>query len=199
MTQVVGYARTSTSKQEIENQIRLLKEKGVTRFYTDEGISGLKFAMNRPDFKRMITDLTVITDDEKIVWVYEISRIGRDWADSINTFIDLENKGIRVYSFTEGWTQTNNPDMRKLLVSIVSWLNEQEVKRLSNRVKAGLSRAVAEGKILGRKRKNVSPEMIDRLLNDGKNRREIADILNIGYSTVYRRELEYKMNKLGRL
>lgn len=194
----VGYARTSTGKQEIENQLRLLREKGVSIFYTDEGMSGMKNAMSRPDFKRMVTDLNQSTETEKIVWVFEISRIGRDWKDSVNTLLDLEAKGIQIYSLTETWTQTSNPDMRKLLYSIVSWLNEQEIKRLSNRVKAGLARAVEQGKTLGRKKKNVSIEMVTVLLEAGKNRRQIADELNVGYSTVYRRELEWKKEKLGR-
>jgi DNA invertase Pin-like site-specific DNA recombinase len=198
MTHVVGYARTSTGKQEIENQIRLLKERGVTRFYTDEGISGMKNAMSRPDFHRMITELTSSTEPEKIVWVFEISRIGRDWKDSINTLLELEAKNIQIHSLTETWTQTNSPDMRKLLYSIVSWLNEQEVKRLSGRVKAGLARAVAEGKILGRKRKKITQETINALIKQNKNRRQIADELNVGYSTIYRRELEWKKEKLGR-
>lgn len=198
MTQQVGYARTSTGKQEIDNQLNQLKEKGITKFYVDEGVSGVKLAMSRPDFKRMINDLTNSDDSECIIWVFEISRIGRDWIDSINTFIDLEKKGIQVYSITETWTQTSNPDMRKLLLSIVSWLNEQEVKRLSIRVKAGLERAVEQGKILGRPIKNVSSDLVSQMLEEGKNRREIADKLNIGYSTVYRRELQWKKDRLGR-
>lgn len=195
---VVGYCRTSTDKQEIENQLKALREKGVTVFYTDEGISGSRLAMARPDFKRMVSDLTSSTDPNKIIWTFEISRIGRDWQDSINTFLDLEKRGIQIYSVTESWTQTSNADMRKLLVSIVSWLNEQEVKRLSTRVKAGLARAVEQGKILGRKRKKVSPELVAKMLDEGKNRRQIADELNIGYVTVYRRELEWKKTRLGR-
>lgn len=198
MTQQVGYARTSTGSQEIENQLKQLKEMGITKFYVDEGISGTKIAMNRPDFKRMINDITNSTDKDCIIWVFEISRIGRNWEDSITTFINLEKQGIQVFSITETWTQTSNPDMRKLLLSIVSWLNEQEVKRLSTRVKAGLERAVSQGKILGRPFKNVSPDLVSQMLEDGKNRREIADNLNIGYSTVYRRELQWKKDRLGR-
>lgn len=198
MTQQVGYARTSTGKQEIENQLKQLRDRGITKLYVDEGVSGSKFALNRPDFKRMIDDLIATEDKECIVWVAEISRIGRDWIDSINTFIDLEKKGILFYSISETWTQTSNPDMRKLLLSIVSWINEQEIKRLSDRVKAGLERAKAGGKVLGRPFKNVSADLVSQMLNEGKNRRQIADNLNIGYSTVYRRELKWKKEQLGR-
>jgi putative DNA-invertase from lambdoid prophage Rac len=198
MTQQVGYARTSTGKQEIENQLKQLRERGITKLYVDEGVSGMKSALNRPDFKRMINDLIATGDKECIVWVFEVSRIGRDWIDSINTFIDLERKGILFYSISETWTQTSSPEMRKLLLSIVSWINEQEIRRLSDRVKAGLERAKAEGKILGRPFKNVSSDLVSQMLNDGQNRRQIADKLNVGYSTVYRRELTWKKEKLGR-
>ena len=56
---------------------------------------------------------------------------------------------MKVISFQESWTEVDGP-LRELLLSIVAWIARMESDRRSERTKAGLNRAVAEGKTLGR-------------------------------------------------
>ena len=61
----------------------------------------------------------------------------------------LAKSGVKVISLQEQWTEVNGP-LRKLLLSIVAWVAWMESERCSERTKAGLARAVNEGKRLGR-------------------------------------------------
>ena len=56
---------------------------------------------------------------------------------------------VKVLSLQESWTEVEGP-MQELLLSIVAWVAKMESNRRSERTKAGLARAVAEGKRLGR-------------------------------------------------
>jgi putative DNA-invertase from lambdoid prophage Rac len=198
---LVGYARVSKVEQESENQILKLREYGVTRIYCDEGVSGKTDAMNRPEFRRLLEYIHEHPDPEGkgyTIVVYELSRIGRSMLDTLNTFVELEKNGIMVLSISEQWTQTNDKMMRQLLVSIVSWLNQQELIRLSERTKAGIERARAQGKQIGAPKKKVDREAVDALREKGMSWNKIAAHLNVDPITLYRRKLKWKELELGR-
>ena len=135
----VGYARVSTDEQTSVNQIDKLKADGVTVIFSDEGISGKRPALERPEFREMIKYLEKHPEVRRIV-TYELSRLGRNLLDSITTFLNLESKGYMIWSLTESWTHQEDPAMRSFMVLVVSWMNEQELKRLSTRTKAGMER-----------------------------------------------------------
>lgn len=61
----------------------------------------------------------------------------------------LGRYGVKVLSLQESWTEVEGP-MQELLLSIVAWVARMESNRRSERTGAGLARAVAEGKRLGR-------------------------------------------------
>lgn len=198
---LVGYARVSKVEQESENQILKLREYGVTRIYCDEGVSGKTDARSRPEFKRMLDYINEHPDPEEkgySIIVFELSRIGRSMMDTLNTVVDLENQGIRVISLSESWTQTCDQSMRQLISGVVSWLNQEELKRLSTRTKAGIERARAQGKQIGAPKKKVDREVVDALREKGMSWNKIAAQLNIDPVTIYRRKLKWKELELGR-
>jgi putative DNA-invertase from lambdoid prophage Rac len=196
---LVGYARVSKVEQESENQILKLREYGVTRIYCDEGISGKTDAMNRPEFKRMLDYIHEHPQPEGYqIIVFELSRIGRSMMDTLNTFVDLEKKGIQILSLTEQWTHNADPSMRQLIVGIVSWLNQEELKRLSIRTKAGIERARSQGKQIGAPKKKVDRDVVEALREKGMSWNKIAAELNIDPITLYRRKLKWKELELGR-
>ena len=61
----------------------------------------------------------------------------------------LDKNGVKVISLQESWTEVDGP-LKELLLSIVAWVARMESERRSERTKAGLTRAVSEGKRLGR-------------------------------------------------
>ena len=54
LRKAVGYARVSTGEQVIVNQVDKLKHSGVSVIFCDEGISGKRLAMERPEYREMI-------------------------------------------------------------------------------------------------------------------------------------------------
>lgn len=197
----VGYCRVSTGEQVIENQIDKLREVGVTILFADKGVSGGVPALQRPDFKEMIKYLDS-HQEVKTVAVFEISRLGRSFQDSVNTFLDLEKKGVMVYSLTEPWTQVQDPVMRPLLVAIMSWVNEQALTSLKHRIRAGIDHArrfgTKRGGPIGKPPKNIDRTTVETLRASGMSWHKISDQLGCEVTTLYNYRKKWKANDLGR-
>ncbi len=86
----------------------------------------------------------------QILLVWALDRLSREGvAATLEIVARLGRSGVRVLSLQESWTEVDGP-MQELLLSIVAWVARMESNRRSERTKAGLARAVAEGKQLGR-------------------------------------------------
>lgn len=200
-TNMIGYARVSTDEQTSINQIDKLKEFGVTILFKDDGVSGKKLALERPEYREMIRYLTSHPNVKTIV-VYELSRLGRNMLDSITTFINLEKQGYRIWSLTETWTHQEDPGMRNFMILIVSWMNEQELIRLSQRTKAGMDRVKKYGSKsglpIGHPRKDPDKEIVLNLRKEGKSWKFISDLFKMDISTLFRYRRDWKRKELGR-
>jgi DNA invertase Pin-like site-specific DNA recombinase len=196
-----GYVRISTNEQHSINQEDKLKEFGVNIIFKDEGVSGSKLAMERTDFKEMIKYIKEHPNIKTIV-VYELSRLGRNMLDAITMFITLEKQGYRIWSLTEDWTHQDDPSMRSLMLLIVSWMNEMELKRLSQRTKAGMDRVrlhgSKSGKPIGRPSSDPNKEVVMNLRSEGKSWKFIADTFKMDISTLFRYRRDWRRKELGR-
>jgi putative DNA-invertase from lambdoid prophage Rac len=85
------------------------------------------------------------------VLVWALDRLGRSMPDVVDRVRALDAAGVAVVSHQEPWLDTTGPT-RPLLLSIFAWVAEQERARLRERTRAGLARARAQGKRLGRPR-----------------------------------------------
>ena len=56
----------------------------------------------------------------KTIAVFEVSRLGRSFKDSIDTFLELEKNGRMVYSLSEEWTHVRDKNVRPILMAIMS-------------------------------------------------------------------------------
>jgi putative DNA-invertase from lambdoid prophage Rac len=201
-TTTLGYARVSSKRQILENQIYIFRQLGINVIFADK-MSGTKYrAMERPDFRRMI-EFVDNNPQYNTLLVYEISRLGRNMLDSITTFSELEGRrNIRVYSLTEPWTHSIDDDNRPLMISIFSWMNEMEAKRISRRTKAGQLRAKLEGKTLGKPIAiaNEKRSLINELRQRGWTWDEIAHHreINCDESTIRRTRERWRRQDLGR-
>jgi DNA invertase Pin-like site-specific DNA recombinase len=164
-------------------------------------VSGKILAMQRSEFKEMIRYLDTHKEINTI-YVYELSRMGRNLLDAITTFIQLEERGYRIKSLSEPWTHTEDPAMRKFMIMIVSWLNEQELHRLSDRTKEGMARVKKygskSGNPIGRPAIIPDKETVEKLKADGKKWGEIAAIFRMDVTTLYRYRKVWKRKELGR-
>ena len=153
---VFGYGRVSTGQQTTENQRIELDQAGYQiepeYWYADEGVSGKVAASQRPAFKRMLGQ---IRKGESLV-VSKLDRLGRDAIDVLQTVRLLGERGIKVIVLQLGTTDLTSA-AGKLLLSMLAAVAEMERDLLVERTQAGLARAKAEGKTLGRPSK-TTPE-----------------------------------------
>lgn len=85
-----------------------------------------------------------------VLLVWALDRLSREGVSATLEIIDrLGKSGVQVVSVQESWTEVDGP-LRELLLSIVAWVARMESQRRSERVKAGIARARAEGKTWGR-------------------------------------------------
>ncbi len=152
---VAFYARVSTEKEEqqnsLENQVSyyetMIRQNGYWHFsgaYIDEGISGTGVE-RRTSFLRMIRDAEEHRFD--LILTKEISRFSRNTLDSLTYTRKLLNCGVGVYFESDG-INTLLPDA-ELRLTILSSMAQEEVRKLSDRVKFGFRRAQEKGVVLG--------------------------------------------------
>lgn len=144
------YARVSSDQQDATNQVVILeawaKERGwqVVEVY-QESESAWKAGHQR-ELARLVLDAR--RNKFEIVLCWSLDRLSREGAATILNLIDAL-KPVRVFSHQEPWTEAPGL-MADILFSITAWTAMMESQRRSERTKAGLSRAVANGKVLGR-------------------------------------------------
>jgi DNA invertase Pin-like site-specific DNA recombinase len=183
------YLRVSTSGQTVENQRRELEQVAqrrgwsVVEVYQDEGISGAKGRDKRPGFDRMLKDASRRKFDVVMAWA--IDRLGRSLVDLLDTIAHLQAVGADLYLDQQN-IDTTTP-AGKLLFQITGAFAEFERSMIRQRVNAGLARARAQGKRLGRPPLAADKEASVRaLLASGTGIVKAARLAGVGVSAVQR-------------
>ncbi len=178
-----GYGRVSTSLQNNINQKLELEQAGfqIDFWFSDTGISGKTCASQRPEFARL---LEKIRDGETIV-VSKLDRLGRDSIDVLQTVRMLSGRQIKVIVHQLGQTDLTSP-AGKLLFAMLSAVAAMERDLLVERTQAGLARAKAEGKRLGRPCKTSEAQRLEirDLLAQGKSVSEVARTYGVSRANV---------------
>ena len=154
MTTVALYLRTSTNDQHTDNQLSALERYCYDRGYAVKGIyieqeSAWKQGHQR-ELARLLDDLRAGKRKYDILLVWALDRLSRQGASSIlNLVASLKTYGCRVISLQEPWTELPG-ELGDVLYAIAGWVARMESQRRSERTRAGLARAVKDGKNLGR-------------------------------------------------
>src|SRR5215203_4575601 len=143
------YARVSTFDQEPENQLQELRRYIDARGWTgtefvDRGVSGAKD--RRPALDELLRDAKRRRFDVLVCW--RLDRLGRNLRHLILLLDELQALGIGFVTLNEG-IDTSTP-AGKLQLHILSAIAEFERARCVERVVAGVQRARAQGRRLGR-------------------------------------------------
>jgi len=183
------YVRVSTDKQTIDNQVAALRQiaerRGweVVEQYSDAGISGAKGRDRRPGLDQMLKDASRRKFDVIMAWA--IDRLGRSLIDLLGTIQTLEACGVDLYLDQQA-IDTTTP-AGKLMFQVCGAFAEFERNMIQQRIHAGLKRAVAQGKTLGRPKVDAALEKrIQTQLRGGKGMRKIARECGVGTGTVQR-------------
>ena len=155
-----GYSRVSTAGQTTENQRFELEQAGYKIepefWFADEGVSGKVCASQRPAFVRLLGQIRM---GETLV-VAKLDRLGRDAIDVLQTVRMLGERGVKVVVHQLGATDLTS-SAGKLFLSMLAAVAEMERDLLVERTQAGLARARAQGKRLGRPQKTTEGQKVE--------------------------------------
>ena len=177
---LIGYARVSTSDQELRLQKDALEKAGCERLFEDE-MTGTR--ADRPGLQQALSHLR--DGDTLVVW--KLDRVGRSLKHLVEFVSGLEERGIQFRSLTES-IDTTSP-MGTFFFHVMAALAQMERDLIAERTKAGLEAAKARGRKGGRPRK-VDDEKLRHIreqLKQGKQVQEVARLLGVDRSTIYRR------------
>lgn len=177
----IGYARVSTSEQDVATQERALRAAGADRLFMDEGVSSRK--RNRPQWLACRDYLRA----GDVLLVYRLDRLAGTTDYMIQLLNELGNAGIQVRSLTEPEIDTTSP-MGRALFGVVAVFAQLRVDTIRQNTVDGLERARAEGRVGGRPSKQTKEKIAaaHALRADGITLRSIADTLGVSEATVRR-------------
>ncbi|WP_226573132.1 recombinase family protein [Mangrovibacter yixingensis] len=178
---IIAYTRVSTSDQTVENQKQSITEAGytVSKYFTDEAVSGSVQSSERTGFKAM---LNYVREGDTLI-VTAIDRLGRNTIDVLSTVELLQSKGVKVISLREGFDLST--PVGKAMLTMMAGLASLEKDLIAERRTAGIKRAQSEGVHCGRPIKATS-EQVHELIARGLSPKAIMNELNISKATYYR-------------
>ena len=183
------YVRVSTTDrgQTVDNQLQPLQEAAgrlgwtVVAIYRDEGISGAHGRARRPGLDALLKGVNRKEFDLVAAW--SVCRLGRSLSHLVGMLSELRSRDIDLYLHQQA-LDTSTPSGRALF-GMLGVFSEFERAMIRDRVMAGLDRARAAGKRLGRPR--TTPFQISRIraaLDEGRGVRETARLLKVSPAKV---------------
>ncbi len=148
MARTFAYCRVSTAEQSTDNQVREIEAAGFSvepKRIVTETVSGSLPAMERKGFAKLLDRL----EAGDVLIVTKLDRLGRNAMDVRATVEKLAAEGVRVHCLALGGTDLTSP-AGKMTMGVIAAVAEFERDLLIERTQAGLTRAKAEGKQLGR-------------------------------------------------
>ncbi len=187
MKRVALYARVSTGGQTVENQLRELHAVAerlgweVVAEFVDQGISGAKGRADRPALDSMLK--AVIRREVDVVAAWSVDRLGRSLQELVGILNELREREVDLYLHQQG-LDTATPSGRAMY-QMLGVFAEFERAIIIERIKAGMTRAKAEGKRLSRP---LTPEEIQERIRElraeGMSLRRIGEEVGVSKSTV---------------
>jgi DNA invertase Pin-like site-specific DNA recombinase len=176
----IGYARVSTRDQNLDLQLKALKQAGCSKIFREK-ISGA--ARQRPELQRMLDQIR--PGDIIIVW--KLDRLARSTRELLNTMETIHDAGGKFQSVSEPWADTTTHAGR-MIMTVFAGIAEFERDLIRERTGAGREAAKERGVRFGRPRK-LNPEqtqLASELLAKGKAVRDIARTFDVHEATIYR-------------
>ena len=177
---LIGYARVSTTGQNLDVQKEQLQQAGCEEVY-EEKVTG--FDRKRPQLERMLKKMG--TDDTLIIT--SLDRLARSTHDLFEITKTLKKSGAQFRSLREPWADTTSP-MGKFLLTVFAGLSELERSLINDRTEEGRKSAMKRGVKFGRKHKLTvhQQEQVRNMLREGQSIRSIARHFNVGVATIDR-------------
>jgi len=176
---LIGYARVSTSDQNLDLQLDALHKAGCEKIYRDTASGSRR---DRHGLEQALEQAR--PGDTLVVW--KLDRLGRTVKDLVELVGHLEKRGVHFQSLTDS-IDTSTPAGR-FFFHVMASLAQMERELLIERTKAGLDTAKAQGRVGGRKLKMTPSKLkaAKKLLQSGAAPKDVAADLGISIPTLYR-------------
>ncbi len=148
MPRTFAYTRVSTAGQTTENQIREIESAGFAvdkHRVVSETVSGSSAIEQRRGFVKLLDRL----ERDDVLIVTKLDRLGRDAIDVSSTVKKLEAMGVRVHCLALGGLDLTSAAGR-MTMGVINAVAQFERDLIVERTQSGLTRAKADGKVLGR-------------------------------------------------
>src|SRR4051794_22104346 len=186
MPRTFAYLRVSTTGQTTDNQLQEIKAAGFRvepRRVVTETVSGNVATLQRRGFTRLLDRL----EPGDVLVVTKLDRLGRNAMDVGATVAKLAAMGVRVHCLALGGVDLAS-STGKLTMNVINAVAEFERDLLIERTQAGLSRAKAEGKRLGRPASLTTEQQkeVARRLGEGATVSAVARAFKTSRQTILR-------------
>jgi DNA invertase Pin-like site-specific DNA recombinase len=178
MTQLIGYARVSSSSQNLDAQIDSLKHVGCEKVFTDK-VSGT--TKERTGWTEL---MNYIRSGDMLV-ISELSRMSRSLSHLLEIVDDLKKRQVDLKSLREN-IDTSTATGRAFL-SIMGAVSQMELEIKAERAEAGRAAAKARGKSGGRPRTDPRKLEQARILykNSDKSARKVCELFGFSRRTLF--------------
>ncbi len=186
MNRVIAYIRTSTDKQDLNNQkLEILEFARNKNLKVNEFIQ-LSISSRKNTKARRIDDMLETLKDADILIVTELSRLGRSTAEVIGLVNALIQKKVQVIIIKQNLDIKQHDMTSKVMITMLSLFSELERDLISIRTKEALATKRAQGIKLGKPKGTIQRSKFDKdverikeLLELGLSVRKIAKHLNL--------------------
>lgn len=178
MGKILAYLRTSTDKQDLNNQkLEILEYAQKNGLQIDDFIS-ISISSRKSRRERRIDELLEKLEEADTLIVTELSRLGRSTGEVINLIDELINNNICVIVIKQNLTlDKNQDDIQSLtMVTLLSLFAQLERVMISQRTKEALAAKKALGITLGKPKGTIQESIYD------KDRDRIVELLRLGLS-----------------
>ncbi len=177
---IYGYARVSTDEQSTKIQTDALRAAGCEKVFTDDGVTGATMA--RPGLKKL---LKRIAPGDRLV-VTKMDRLARSLSGLISLLDGLKTRQVEFTSLGEH-IDTSSP-VGRAMWQLLGVFAELERSMIVERTKEGRKAAKAAGVRFGRTPKLTTQQIehARQLRDDGKQIRQIAALLSVERTTLWR-------------
>ena len=158
---LIGYWRTSTTEQDSQRQVESLIEAGCKKrmIYGDQ-ITGTTAYGERPELSRC---LDALREGDTLV-IHELDRLGRSMVEMLVQVNGLIERGVAIKTLDGRLCTDSMPEeLVKLVVGVMGYAAEMELKAIKKRTAEGRAIAMEKGVKFGRKR-TYTPEQCEMVL-----------------------------------
>lgn len=201
---IFGYARVSSKEQSLKMQIKELEEKGVDKknIYKEFG-TGKSF-QNRIEYQKMLDNCKV----GDTIYFTSLDRFSRNVRETVKQLEILENRGLKAVFLKES-ISTEMKGVAQLIITIFSWVAEQERITLLERQKQGYNalKKDSKGRLIGKNGKVLGKPALElnknqlKLVEEYKqgkleiSKTDLAKLLGISRSALYKKVLNNEISK----